>query len=520
MKKQLNILLSPKHASDQSYFRPLVAQKTGVSPDEITGMVVRRRSIDARHRKVMINLGLDVYVGEPVPKQKSPELFYNNISDKPPVVIVGAGPAGLFAALRLIELGMKPVIVERGKCVKERKRDIAAIHRNHVVDADSNYGFGEGGAGTFSDGKLYTRSKKRGDVQRILDILHFHGAQDDILIDAHPHIGTNVLPRVITGIRETILNAGGEVHFEKRVVDLIQQNSIITGVKLHDESVVEGKAVVLATGHSARDIYELLPTKGITVEAKPFAMGVRIEHPQQLIDTIQYHRPNRGDYLPAASYAFTEQVDGRGVYSFCMCPGGMVVPAATAPGEHVVNGMSPSGRNTAFANSGIVVEVRIEDMKGYHHLGAFPGLEFQRKLEQLSFQMAGQTQYAPGQRMVDFVEGRHSVDLPLSSFKPGNVNSPMHEWLPSFVRERLQQGLRKMGAKAKGFLTNEAMVMGVESRTSSPVRIPRNRETLEHIEIPGLFPCGEGAGYAGGIVSSAIDGERCAEMVARKVFSR
>lgn len=515
MKTQLNISVNPKQASDTFFLRPLVAQKLNIPIDEIDSIVIRRRSIDARSRNVKVNLGLDIYTEGEAPPTHLSHFEYSNVSQKKRVIIVGAGPAGLFAALRLIELGMCPIVIERGKAVSERKRDIAAVHRDHVVNEDSNYGFGEGGAGTFSDGKLYTRSKKRGDIRRILEVFHFHGAQDDILIDAHPHIGTNVLPRVITKIRESILEAGGEVHFNSRVVDLIEKQSRVIGVELQNGERFEGEAVIMATGHSARDIYNLFREKGISLEAKSFAVGVRVEHPQQLIDSIQYHRPNRGKYLPAAAYSFVEQVNGRGVYSFCMCPGGVIVPAATAPDQHVVNGMSPSGRNTAFANSGIVVEIRPEDLKQFSHHREFAGLEFQQKLERLSFKMAGKTQLAPGQRLVDFVEGDISQSLPKSSFKPGNVISPMHEWLPDFISKRLRKGFEQMGRRAKGFLTNEAMVMGVESRTSSPVRVPRDAESLEHVTTKGLFPCGEGAGYAGGIVSSAMDGERCAEQVVK-----
>ncbi|MDP4185200.1 MAG: FAD-binding protein [Bacteroidota bacterium] len=513
MNKELNISLEPKLASDECYYRPIVALKLGIKENEITLIRVIRKSIDARQRMVKINLGVVVYWGESAPKIEKPVFKYENVAQKDPVVIVGAGPAGLFAALRFIELGMKPIIVERGKAVNDRKKDIAAIYQEHIINPDSNYGFGEGGAGTFSDGKLYTRSKKRGDIKRILEVFHYHGAQDEILIDAHPHIGTNVLPRVISKIRESILNAGGEILFNSRVIDFTIHEGRVCGVELKDGSRIDGKAVVLATGHSARDIYELLHRKGITLEAKSFAMGVRVEHPQEIIDTIQYHRPGRGKYLPAAAYSFAEQVEGRGVYSFCMCPGGVIVPAATAPGEHVVNGMSPSGRNTPFANSGMVVEIRTEDLKDYGQYETFAGLEFQRQTEQLSFRMAGKTQFAPGQRLVDFLDGRLSATLPRSSFRPGVVSSPMHEWLPSFIRQRLQIGFKQIARKSSGFVTNEAMILGVESRTSSPVRIPRNESTLEHIHCTGLFPCGEGAGYAGGIVSSAVDGERCAEQV-------
>ncbi len=487
-----------------------MAEKLHVSEEQIKLIQLKRRSIDARQRDIRVNLAFDVYVDE-LPEVEKIEFRYDDVSSKEPVLVIGAGPAGLFAALHLIELGYKPLVFERGKMVADRKKDIAAIYRDHLVNPDSNFGFGEGGAGTFSDGKLYTRSKKRGNMRKVLEVFHFNGASEDILIDAHPHIGTNKLPGIITNIRQTITNAGGEIHFSARVTDFIIENETCKGIVLADGSKVNGLAVILATGHSARDIYELLYQKGITIEAKSFAVGVRAEHPQELIDAIQYKRPERGPHLPAATYSFVEQVENRGVYSFCMCPGGIMVPAATAPGEMVVNGMSPSNRNTRYANSGMVVEIRPEDLNEFRHLGAFAGLEFQRKMEQLCFKLNGGTQFGPAQRLADFVAGRNSQDLPQASYRPGLVASPLHEKLPRSIGFRLKEAFKLIDRKAKGYLTNEAVIVGVESRTSSPVRIPRNEETMEHIRIKGLYPCGEGAGYAGGIVSSAVDGERCAE---------
>lgn len=513
MKQEINLSLSPKQASDEQFYKPILAEKLHVDEERICHIRVKRKSVDARQRAIRINLGVEVFIDE-LPEDKRIEFRYQPVDQKPPVIIVGAGPAGLFAALRLIELGFKPLIFERGKNVSDRKRDIAKIHREHLVDPDSNYGFGEGGAGTFSDGKLYTRSKKRGNIRRILEILYVNGALPEILIDAHPHIGTNMLPGIITSIRKKIIEAGGEIHFNSRVEDFLIENGRCTGIMLSDTTLVEAEAVILATGHSAREIYELLYERGISIEAKTFAVGVRAEHPQLLIDSIQYNQPERGPYLPPASYSFVEQVDQRGVYSFCMCPGGIMVPAATAPGEMVINGMSPTQRNTKFANSGMVVEIRPEDLNEFRHLGVFAGLEFQRSIERLCFALNGQTQFAPAQRMADFVSNRFSQDLPETSYHPGLVSVPLHDKLPKRIRTRLQEAFQLIDKKAHGYLTNDAIVVGVESRTSSPIRIPRNEETLEHVKIRGLYPCGEGAGYAGGIVSSAMDGERCAEAFA------
>ncbi len=514
MKRELNIAVSPAEAGESDKLKSLVAASLKVDKDRIFEIVVVRHSIDARNSRIRINLSLEIYVDEKPEPTAKPFFNYPFVGNKKPVVIVGAGPAGLFAALHLIELGFKPILLERGKQVSERKKDIAAIHGEHLVNPDSNYGFGEGGAGTFSDGKLYTRSKKRGDVRKILEVLNFHGAQDEILIEAHPHIGTNVLPKVIGSIRETIEKAGGEYHFNSRVTDIILENDRIKGVLLQNGDKVEGIAVVLATGHSARDIYYLLQRKNIVLEAKSFALGVRVEHPQELIDKIQYHGTSHGKYLPPAAYTMVEQVGDRGVYSFCMCPGGVVVPAATAPGELVVNGMSPSHRGGKFANSGMVTEIRLEDIpKEFQKFGIFAGLEFQQAVEKNCFRAAGESQLAPAQRLADFANNSKGSSLPETSYRPGITPSDLGSWLPEFVTARLREGLLKMGRKSNGYLTNEAIALGTESRTSSPLRIPRMVETLENVQVKGLFPCGEGAGYAGGIVSSAIDGERVAEMI-------
>ena len=516
MKKDFNLSLTPKQASDELYYRPIIASKLNVSPEEITAIVVKRRSIDARQRQIKINLGVVAYLGEN-PENKLKYCEYGQVDKKTPIGIIGAGPAGLFAALKLIELGYKPIIFERGKNVSDRKRDIAKIHLEHLVDPDSNYGFGEGGAGTFSDGKLYTRSKKRGSIQGILDVLVQFGADPQILIDAHPHIGTNKLPGVIAKIREQILESGGEIHFSSRVTDLILNNNQCKGVILANGNQIELASVILATGHSARDIYEMLYKNGVNLEAKAFAMGVRVEHPQALIDTIQYHQDSRGPYLPAATYSFVEQVNDRGVYSFCMCPGGFIVPAATAPGELVVNGMSASTRNSPFANSGLVVEVRPDDLREFEHLGVFAGLAFQKSVEKICYELNGHTQFAPAQRLTDFVSGSKSSDLPDSSYNPGLISSALHEKLPKRISSRLREGILQIDKKSRGFHTQEAVVVGVESRTSSPLRIPRDEISMQHIRIKGLYPCGEGAGYSGGIASSAIDGERCAEALARNL---
>ncbi|SMG53385.1 NAD(P)/FAD-dependent oxidoreductase [Arenibacter troitsensis] len=484
----------------------------GIPMEEISKVSILRKSIDARKSTIYFNYKVSVYINEPAPKNKEYKFDYKDVSKARKIHIIGFGPAGMYAALRCIELGYRPIVLERGKNVKDRRRDLKAINRDHIVNEDSNYCFGEGGAGTYSDGKLYTRSLKRGDVRRIFENLVFHGATEQILIDAHPHIGTNKLPKLVQNIRETIIKYGGEIHFQTKVVDFNIVNNAIKAIVLQDGSEMQAERVILATGHSARDIYYLLNNKNIALQAKSFAMGVRVEHPQHIIDSIQYHcKGQRNELLPAASYSLVEQVKDRGVYSFCMCPGGFIVPAATAPGEVVVNGMSPSKRNNLFANSGIVVEINVDlDIHKYGHHGALKGLEYQKDLERLAFTSGGRTQTAPAQRLTDFVEGKLSNDLNPTSYQPGLKSAPLHSLLPKLIGSRLRSGFTAFGEKMKGYYTAEANVVGVESRTSSPVNIPRN-ENLEHPEIKGLFPCGEGGGYAGGIVSAAMDGERCAE---------
>lgn len=487
---------------------------TGIG--NINAVRILKRSIDARRREVMINLTVRIYINELPQDDDYDTIIYGDVSTAPQVVVVGAGPAGLFASLRLIEAGLRPILIERGKDVHARRRDIALISREHRIDPESNYGFGEGGAGAFSDGKLYTRSKKRGNVNRILNILCQHGASTSILCDAHPHIGTDKLPRVIENIRTQIINSGGEVHFETRMTGFLMRENNVVGVRCACGKEFRGP-VILATGHSARDVYYHLHDCGIALEAKGMAMGVRLEHPQQLIDTIQYHNPNgRGKYLPAAEYSFVTQVANRGVYSFCMCPGGFVVPAATAPEQLVVNGMSPSNRGSRWANSGMVVEIRPEDFPDCDKYGVLAGIKYQEELERICFINGNCKQTAPAQRMADFVARRNSYTLSSSSYTPGLVASPLHFWLPEHISTRLQEGFRYFGKISHGFLTNEATMIGVETRTSSPIRIPRDTEKMSHIEISGLYPCGEGAGYAGGIISAAIDGERCAEAIAEQ----
>ena len=488
------------------------SKQLGVGKNEISAVKVLRKSIDARKKDIIFNYKVAVYINEQVPEKSDYIFEYKDVSNAKEIHIVGFGPAGMYAALRCIELGYKPIILERGKNVQNRRRDIKAINRDHIVDENSNYCFGEGGAGTYSDGKLYTRSLKRGDVRRIFENLVFHGATEQILVDAHPHIGTNKLPKIIENIRENILKFGGEIHFETKVTDFVIKDNKLQAIQLHDGKEMTVNSVILATGHSARDVYELLHKKEIRIKAKSFAMGVRVEHPQEIIDQIQYHcSGERDELLPAAAYSLVQQVNHRGVYSFCMCPGGFIVPAATASGEVVVNGMSPSRRNNKFANSGIVVELDIDkDFKKYDHFGELRGLEFQKDLEKIAFLAGGRTQAAPAQRLVDFVDGKFSTDLNETSYQPGLKSAPMHSLLPKIIGSRLRKGFAGFGQKMHGYYTNEANIIGVESRTSSPINIPR-KANLEHTDIEGLFPCGEGGGYAGGIVSAAMDGERCAE---------
>ncbi|MBK7184135.1 MAG: FAD-binding protein [Bacteroidetes bacterium] len=524
MKHELNLVLSPEDAANEAVLKKAIAQTVSCKVDAITHFRVLKRSIDARSRNIKINLKIEAYVGEQAPESINYKINYPNVRSKPPVIVVGAGPAGLYAALQLIENGFKPIVIERGKDVKSRRRDLAAINKEHIVNPNSNYCFGEGGAGTYSDGKLYTRSTKRGDVSKVLEIFVAHGADENILVEAHPHIGTNKLPKIIQAIRESIINAGGEVYFNIQVVDFIIENNAVKGVVCSDlekNTTIEFNAdnVILATGHSARDIFELLHKKNILIEGKTFAMGVRVEHPQALIDSLQYHCSipevnHKRDYLPAASYSLVHQAMGRGVYSFCMCPGGIIAPCATAPGEVVTNGWSPSKRNNPFANSGIVVTIEPEDYKKYASEGPLAGLRYQQALEKMAWEAGGKTQTAPAQRLLDFVNGKVSASLPAVSYQPGIKSVALHELLPTEIAKRLQLGFAEFGKKMRGYLSNDAVIVGVESRTSSPIRIPRDTETLQHPQIKGLYPCAEGAGYAGGIVSAAIDGQKCANAIA------
>ncbi len=520
MPKELQLQVSPEIAADENLLKEYLGKQIKVSPKEIQHIVILKRSIDARQKAIKINLKVTVYIkGESFQPQKIELPGYPNVANAQEVIVVGAGPAGLFAALQLIELGLKPIVVERGKDVRGRRRDLKAINRDHIVNEDSNYCFGEGGAGTYSDGKLYTRSKKRGDVNRILELLVAFGATPDILVDAHPHIGTNKLPKIIQDIREKIIECGGQVLFETRVDDILIKNDEIEGVVTHQGDTILANKLILATGHSARDIFELLNRKKIHIEAKPFALGVRAEHPQSLIDSIQYSCDYRGELLPPAPYSIVKQIDGRGMYSFCMCPGGVIAPCATSPGEVVTNGWSPSKRDQPTANSGIVVELRLEDFKPFAKFGALAGMEFQKSIEQRAWHLAGgsneieqakQTQRVPAQRMVDFTKSVVSADIPKTSYVPGTTSVELGQVFPGFLTQVLREGFVEFGKSMKGYLTNEAILHAPESRTSSPVRIPRDHFTLEHLEIKGLYPCGEGAGYAGGIISAAIDGEKCA----------
>lgn len=510
MPRELQIQVAPEVAAQQHLLTEHVAKLMQVSPDEINHIAIVKRSIDARQKAVKINLKLAVYWKEAYNETTIPLPNYKDVSNSKEVIVVGAGPAGLFAALQLIELGIKPIVIERGKDVQERRRDLKAINREHIVDENSNYCFGEGGAGTYSDGKLYTRSKKRGDVDRILKLFVAFGAADNIMVEAHPHIGTNKLPKIIKSMREKIIEFGGEVLFDTRVVDILVKNNEIEGVVTQNNDVINAKKIILATGHSARDVFELLDRKKIFIEAKPFALGVRAEHPQTLIDSIQYSCDFRGDYLPPAPYSIVKQVNGRGMYSFCMCPGGVIAPCATSPGEVVTNGWSPSKRDQATANSGIVVELKLEDFRPFAKFGALAGMEFQKSIEQKAWHLAGETQKVPAQRMIDFTQSKVSADIPKTSYVPGTTSVELGQVFPGFITQVMRQGFVDFGKSMRGYLTNDAILHAPESRTSSPVRIPRDPYTLEHVQIKGLYPCGEGAGYAGGIISAAIDGEKCA----------
>ncbi|MBL0012813.1 MAG: FAD-binding protein [Flavobacterium sp.] len=515
MPKELLLQVAPEVAANESLLKEHVGKLIQTSLDDIQHISILKRSIDARQKAIKINLKVLIYFADEdyiAPKIQLPD--YKNVANSQEIIIVGAGPAGLFAALQLIELGLKPIVIERGKDVRGRRRDLKAINLEHIVNEDSNYCFGEGGAGTYSDGKLYTRSKKRGDVTRILELFVAFGASPDILIEAHPHIGTNKLPQIIQDIREKIIEFGGQVLFETRVTDILIKNNEVEGIVTSTGETLTASHIILATGHSARDIYELLDRKKVFIEAKPFAIGVRAEHPQALIDSIQYSCDYRGDYLPPAPYSIVKQVNGRGMYSFCMCPGGVIAPCATSPGEVVTNGWSPSKRDQATANSGIVIELKLEDYKPFEKFGALAGLEFQKSIEKKAWHLAGETQKVPAQRMIDFTQNKVSSEIPKTSYVPGTTSIEMGRVFPGYLSQILREGFSQFGKLMKGYLTNDAILHAPESRTSSPVRIPRNSETLEHIQIKGLYPCGEGAGYAGGIISAAIDGEKCALKIA------
>lgn len=511
MPKELLIQVAPEVAANDFLLKDHVAKMIRVSMNEMQHISILKRSIDARQKAIKINLKLMIFFhGESFTEQKIELPNYPNVSNQKEVIVIGAGPAGLFAALQLIEVGLKPIVIERGKDVRGRRRDLKAINVDHIVNEDSNYCFGEGGAGTYSDGKLYTRSKKRGDVDRILQLLVGFGASPDILVEAHPHIGTNKLPQIIQDIREKIIECGGQILFETRVTDFVIKSNEIQGIVTQKGETISANKVILATGHSARDIFELLDRKKILIEAKPYALGVRAEHPQELIDSIQYSCDFRGEYLPPAPYSIVKQVNGRGMYSFCMCPGGVIAPCATSPGEVVTNGWSPSKRDQATANSGIVVELKLEDFKPFAKFGPLAGMEFQKAIEHKAWHLAGQTQKVPAQRMIDFTQHKISSSIPKTSYVPGTTSVEMGQVFPGFLTQIMREGFLQFGKSMKGYLTNEAILHAPESRTSSPVRIPRDAQTLEHLQIKGLYPCGEGAGFAGGIVSAAIDGEKCA----------
>lgn len=515
MPRELLIQVSPEMANNEEMLTQHVSKLVHTSVADLQKIVVVKRSIDARQKAIKFNLKLNIYFKDEVYTESKIELpNYPNVTNKQEVIVVGAGPAGLFAALQLIELGLKPIVLERGKDVRGRRRDLKAINVDGIVNADSNYCFGEGGAGTYSDGKLYTRSKKRGDVDRILQLLVAFGATEEILVEAHPHIGTNKLPQIIQDIREKIIECGGQVLFETRVTDILVKNNEVDGIVTQNGETIHSKKIILATGHSARDIFELLHKKEIFIEAKPFALGVRAEHPQELIDRIQYSCDFRGEFLPPSPYSIVKQVNGRGMYSFCMCPGGVIAPCATADGEVVTNGWSPSKRDQATANSGIVVELRLEDFKPFEKFGPLAGMEFQKAIEQKAWQLAGKTQKVPAQRMIDFTQTKVSGFIPKTSYVPGTTSVELGEVFPSFLTQTMREGFSAFGKAMRGYLTNDAILHAPESRTSSPVRIPRDNFTLEHVQIKGLYPCGEGAGYAGGIISAAIDGEKCALKIA------
>jgi uncharacterized protein len=515
MPRELLLQVTPEIASNENLLKQHLSKQIKVPVNEIKHVSILKRSIDARQKAIKFNLKVNIYLqGEEFIAQKIELPNYKNVSNSQEVIVIGAGPAGLFAALQLIELGLKPIVIERGKDVRGRRRDLKAINVDHIVNEDSNYCFGEGGAGTYSDGKLYTRSKKRGDVDRILKLLVAFGASDAILVEAHPHIGTNKLPQIIQDIREKIIEYGGQVLFETRVTDFIVKNNEIHGITTQSGDTISANKVILATGHSARDIFELLDKKKIFIEAKPFALGVRAEHPQELIDKIQYSCDFRGEFLPPSPYSIVKQVNGRGMYSFCMCPGGVIAPCATSNGEVVTNGWSPSKRDQTTANSGIVVELKLEDFKPFAKFGALAGMEFQKSIEQKAWHLAGQTQKVPAQRMIDFTQNKVSADIPKTSYVPGTTSVQMGQVFPGFLTQIMREGFNEFGKSMRGYMTNEAILHAPESRTSSPVRIPRDDETFEHVQIKGLYPCGEGAGYAGGIISAAIDGEKCALKIA------